>query len=562
MIEDLEIDGVAVAFVRRPGPLSAGLTFRVGQADESLANRGITHLVEHLALFSLGLTDYHSNGHTGSLFTNFHMHGSLVDVPDFFASVCTSLANLPLQRLETEKAILRTEESGQSLGPAGQLPLWRYGAQGYGLTSYPEWGLERLTGTAVSEWANSWFTRENAALWIVGEDIPDNLRLPLPAGARRAVPAPTSALPVTPAYFADGTGMVLLDTLVRRTSAATVFGVVLERELFRYLRQEGGYSYMANTSYEPRDAETAHLMAFADALPEKMDAVLGGFVDVLARVRLGQFDESVVVAAKARLRESFVHPDIDAMRVAGYSSDQLIGARNRPIEELREELEAVTAADIHAVAIEALGSALLQVPAERTAEWAGFTQAPLRSVGTLEGNRHNSLDDSDYYLTSGAQGVSVTGPDTAVSVRFNDCVGQLRWPDGKRLLVGRDGFNVTVEPTLWAIDEAALEHIDSQVDPWLVIPMPAREPTEIPQPDLHKSTLAKRLLGRSWPNRSLILLVLLSLLSVLWVGGAVAATIDALSDRGNGNGVGVILRWVITAMAVWPVIRMVRSRRP
>jgi hypothetical protein len=37
-----------------PGPLSAGLVFRVGQADETLAWSGITHMVEHLALFRHG----------------------------------------------------------------------------------------------------------------------------------------------------------------------------------------------------------------------------------------------------------------------------------------------------------------------------------------------------------------------------------------------------------------------------------------------------------------------------------------------------------------------------
>nr|WP_117212210.1 insulinase family protein [Allorhizocola rhizosphaerae] len=32
--------------------MAAGLVFRVGQADETLATHGISHLVEHLALRS------------------------------------------------------------------------------------------------------------------------------------------------------------------------------------------------------------------------------------------------------------------------------------------------------------------------------------------------------------------------------------------------------------------------------------------------------------------------------------------------------------------------------
>ncbi len=53
-LEETTIDGVYTLFAPLDVPETrAGLVFRVGQADESLAVRGLTHLVQHLALQEL-----------------------------------------------------------------------------------------------------------------------------------------------------------------------------------------------------------------------------------------------------------------------------------------------------------------------------------------------------------------------------------------------------------------------------------------------------------------------------------------------------------------------------
>ena len=140
-IQHAEIDGVPALFARHSGPMQAGLVFRVGVADETFGRAGITHLVEHLALHRHGLTDYHFNGATKAAFTHFHVQGNEQEVVAYLHSVCASLANLPMERLETEKEILRTEEAGRE---SSQIPLWRYGARGYGLASYPEFGVAQL----------------------------------------------------------------------------------------------------------------------------------------------------------------------------------------------------------------------------------------------------------------------------------------------------------------------------------------------------------------------------------------------------------------------------------
>ena len=206
-----EVDGIPTLFAYATGPMRAGLVFRVGVADETLARAGVTHLVEHLALYRQGLADYHFNGATKAAFTHFHVEGAEHEVVAYLQGVCASLVDLPMDRLETEKEILRTEESRRE---DPQLPLWRYGAQGYGLVSYPEWGVRNLRPDDVRHWAHTHFTQGNAVLWIAGDRMPAGLSLKLPEGGpRRPMPAVTSARPHTPAYFSDGRGAVLLDAV-------------------------------------------------------------------------------------------------------------------------------------------------------------------------------------------------------------------------------------------------------------------------------------------------------------------------------------------------------------
>ncbi|TVT53915.1 insulinase family protein [Amycolatopsis rhizosphaerae] len=273
MIEQIEIDGVQAVFVKRSGPTRAGLQFRVGRADERLSTSGITHMVEHLALHRFGLTEYHSNGLTSAVATQFFATGSDSEISTFLHGVCTGLADLPLDRLETERAILRTEGAARASGALDRLARIRYGAQGYGLTGYPEYGVGRISAEDVRSWAESWFTRQNAVLWIAGERVPAELDLPLPEGARRPAPEPRPVV-ASAGYIESGTGRVFVESVIRRGMAGRLLALLLERELFRSLRQEGGYSYTATASYSVWGRDSATLTALADALPEQQDAVL------------------------------------------------------------------------------------------------------------------------------------------------------------------------------------------------------------------------------------------------------------------------------------------------
>ncbi|SCL38323.1 Predicted Zn-dependent peptidase [Micromonospora rhizosphaerae] len=567
MIRQLDVDGVPTLLAPTSGPLRAGLTFRVGTADETLPRRGITHLLEHLALAPLGLADYHFNGATASTYTSFYMQGSEEDVAGFLTAVCRTIHDLPMGRLEVEKEILRTEWSSRGSAPVREIPFWRHGARDHGLISFAEFGLPTLTEHDLRQWAARWFTPENAVLWIAGDRVPAGLRLALPAGVRQPVPAASSALPTTPAYFANGSRAVVLDSVVRRRSTASVLADVLERELFRSLRQEDGLSYAIDTSYQPRGDGYATLRALADALPEKQDAVLGGFIDVLAKLRVGRIEQADLEAAVAKREDALASPEVDADRLPTCALNLLTGEPNLTVDELRAELNSVTLADLHQVVQEVTATALLMVPDGHTADWAGFTEAPTRSTHTVTGTAYQQRE-GDAELRVGVDGVSYLGPGGPHTVRYAECAAMLAWPDGARRLIGYDAISVHIEPTLFDLHPGAIHVIDQQVPADRRLPMPARPPEQIPQPyaaaNRRQSQQRPAPAKRSWWE---IPVMVLSGLATLGVGGisllltlSMFITDEADGDEGWLWGM-VVVCWLVTVVLALPIVLLRRRRR-
>ncbi|WP_371612722.1 M16 family metallopeptidase [Streptomyces clavifer] len=558
-IREAEVDGIRTVLAAGSGPVTAGLFFRVGVADETLATTGITHLVEHLALHRHGLSDLHYNGATSATYTLFHVTGTPAEVTTYLNGVCAALRDLPLERLETEREILRTESAGRSRGPNHQLPLWRYGAQGYGLGSYTEHGPWHLTADAVRDWARTRFTRDNAVLWITSDTVPEGLDLTLPSGPPHPLPAPVSILPVTPAYIRGDSGGVVVDGIVRRSSAATLFAEVLSRALFVDLRQKGGYSYVADADYSPRDNDFAAITAYADALPQKQDAVVGGLIDTLARLRAGSIEQSELDAARAKYLKQYDTPDLAAAQLPSYALNLLTGHRNLTPDEQRAELAAVTLDDLREVAREMHSSALLQVPG-RGADWAGFTEAPQWSpeAPPAPGTRHPSLEGDSTVLTVSPDAVTLTTPSGQVVVRYDACAALLVHPDGGHHLTGLDGFQIRVEPTLYkGLTPARTAVIGASVPPAAVIHMPPRAPDRIPRPD--GGGTPRRLRSEPVGPARKALIWLAGLATALWALIATVATSQEL-DAPEPDPATIAIIWLLIAAPLGAFLGLRRKR--
>jgi hypothetical protein len=492
------VDGVPVTFAGRPGPVSGGLLFRVGWSDEPLARAGITHLIEHLALYGRSDLSSHHNATTGEWITHFHAAGTEAEVVAALSGTCAALRELPIGRIETEKEILRTEAAGRSPGPRERHLLERYGARGPGLAGYGGFGLSAITAEDVRDWVGKWFVTGNAAAWIIGSAIPPNLDLRLPEGPRRPMPASSDLLPRTPAYFRGRPGGVLLDAVVPRSAAASLFAKVATRALFRALREQGGYSYTAQCEYEPIGPDSARITMYADALEDAQAAATGGLVDVLVALRGGSIEAKDLSAGQEAARVALDDPFLAAGMLPERAMNELIGGRHQDAAVMQRETDAVTIHDVAAVAQAVWDDALIQIP-EGALDWAGFTAVSGWSTAEITGRAFPSLDQGVPELVLGDEGVMLRHAGGRVTVRFEDCVAMEIWPDGARTLIGSDGFVVHMEPTLHeGLDVDTIAALDAAVESRKHLPRPARPSEQIPQPPPPPANRSGRSRRRAW----------------------------------------------------------------
>jgi hypothetical protein len=150
----------------------------------------------------------------------------------------------------------------------------------------------------------------------------------------------------------------------------------------------------------------------------------------------------------------------------------------------------VTVDDLRPIAATAAANALLMVPEGRTADWAGFVAAPTASTAAVVGTSYPMRNDSDQGLIIGADGVSLVSGRAVATVHFAQCAAMLAWPDGGRMLIGNDAIVVRLEPTVYAVDPAALRQVDEAMPGERVVRLLARDPDSIPKPPAPKTTPA------------------------------------------------------------------------
>jgi hypothetical protein len=209
--------GVPVFWREAPEPYAAALVFRVGRADEALAAAGITHLVEHLALPAQAMRpELDWNGWVGAVESGFWVSGEQTDALAFLQDVAARVGDLPFDRLEIEKNILRAEAANAPRGPVEVLAGIRFGAHGLGIVNWEEYGLYRLDERSVADWARRYFGAGNAAVWMTSAP-PRDFRLDLPDGPRMPPPASRPLDLPLPAFAKVGAGGVGISFLASRS---------------------------------------------------------------------------------------------------------------------------------------------------------------------------------------------------------------------------------------------------------------------------------------------------------------------------------------------------------
>lgn len=473
LIQRTEVDGVPLLWADAPGQPILALHFRVGRADERAAESGLTHLVEHLAMGTLGQPRYEHNAWVDTTRTVFYANASKVDVASFGRSISSALASLPTDRLEHERSILKREAAGQSPGISDSHLNFRFGMTGFGLSGQPEFGLGAVTAERVGEWARERFGRGNVMAFMTGAP-PADMRLELEDGARfpnpRPVPEPTVPLP---SHVTTPAGGVALGFILERTIGAGTFLALYHRMLRQRLRLERGLIYDVLADYQPLDATWGAALVGGECDPKHAQEVADIALDELTRLTTDDVDQAELDAETDDFRQSMEDPTQVAGLLDSMVRDELAGMPFRSAEDRLREQEAVTQEHIAGHAAQARRSLLMLADVEQ--HTSDIVPYPMSSTDTVTGREVKPLLSvlgfgPKVRLTIGPEGVSLRAKDGSLAtVRYEDCVVLELPKDDELVLWGRDLSRVYVPGAFWRGGEQVVAEIVAAVPPEIVV---------------------------------------------------------------------------------------------
>jgi len=472
-----QLGGVPFFAVEAAAPVYAGISFRVGRADETAASTGVTHLIEHLVMPPASYPDVECNGTVENLFTTVWASGSSSNVARFLREVLERANELPFERLEVERRILAAEQDTRSVGSIQQAIALRFGPVAHGLTGYLEYGVQRLTEDEIAAWTAERFTVGNAVIWATDPGL--ELDVTLPSGSRRPVPEPRliEYVEYPSVYESDAGGGVLLSMLVSRSYAFGIGRTVLERRLRDRLRYELGLSYDVSTDSMSLTGERTLAWVSADVSDVNLERWCEEALRVFDELAADGPTDAELESEKARARQD----DLDASpaRWAGWltwtAEQHLLDNPYESRDESSRAFEEVTREQV-AEALQEARSSLLLVGPEGTPVLPGFAEYPIYSTQRVSGRRHRpsgrrdrvrrSLRDVE--LISSPEGVTSARRDWAVTALYESTVLCMRAP-GARTLLTDDGFFLPIVADDWTHGDELLEEIDRAIPPELVV---------------------------------------------------------------------------------------------
>jgi predicted Zn-dependent peptidase len=479
-MEQTVVDGVPVFWAQGPAPMTATLAFGCGARDETFRTIGVTHLIEHLAMSTLPRLHHEHNASVDLEITQFYATGKPAQLVEFLERICRALSDLPLDRVDKEAGVL-TAEGSQVVHPtAGSLLARRFGTAGYGLAPWIGPGYDRIPAETVAAHAARFFSRGNAVLALTGPP-PEGLRLPLPEGSRpvhQAVAAVPADGPHWSAESVPSPGLAMTGPV--KSAAWDIGTQILRERLTTVARREKGLSYEVGTEWTETDA-TSERMIWVDAREgqeTEVATILWDTARQLANRGPGQDEIDHEVAGFAELVEDprTVEAEVDLR-----ARTELLGLRYYSGKEWLAQLAAVTPEQVAGVLTEGLRTALLVVPEDHTVELSDLDGAPVavggcvRTAAVPEGQtfrppllsrmRGGGARRARLVLT--ADGIALCDDDGDVHlIPFSEVVG-VEVQDGARIVFGRFGCVVPVDPDLFRGTEAAVAAIDANVDPAL-----------------------------------------------------------------------------------------------
>jgi zinc protease len=486
-----DLGGLPLFFEEGPEPAMASLVFRVGVCDEEPTQRGITHIVEHLALFSLGRPEHPYNGFVDLLQCTFFAHGTQQELEAFLSEVSNAIGDLPLDRLDAEKRVLQQEAAADAGDVVSQLLAHRFGNRGFGASNVQELGLRWLESEPIAQWARERFTRENAALWFHGPKPPGELPL---AHGERIAPPPAKPLEGLgfPAWVADGTGGIAVGAVIGREWASTVWLALARERLFERLRLNDGLVYEVWGDYAPLGRDSSHV-ALGTACPdEDAGRVTDTLLTTLEELRDSGPAEEELATLKRRMERSYTEdPEAERRDLDVAARNALLG---REFEDTKEELpllRLVSPDDVRAISDAALSNAVVRVPRDTPAprdNLAPLDRPPaeidaprFKQKGVLQGSTELSIGDAGIRWARDGEVVAIPADEVAAVIEGSG---------DEFVVIAIDGSWVEVKPDALRDGDGAAEAI-RRLSPAPMIPSDDQRPGRVKQ-------LASEKLKRRW----------------------------------------------------------------
>ena len=470
----LTVDGVPVFFIEADEPTVAGLIFRVGQADETAPTRGLTHLIEHLAVHAIGSVRYQHNATVDQAETTFMVRGDPSEVASYLRSICLTLGSLPVDRSALEARVLRTEAAGRNVGVPAAMSYLRYGYVGYGLVWLPEFFLSDPRPDALSAWATSRFNSGNCALWVVGK-MPQGLTLPLPAGSAYPLPPAREIRGLTlPAAAVGPSDTVAIDYISPRSPESTTLVRLLLDRFHRQVREAKGLTYLVAAWRQPLSTASAENTLWLSCLESEAGQVRAEVLAILTEMAgKGPTEQEMEEDLEAYIR-SGADPDSRVSHVVGAANYSISGMPRYTVRQFLDEQLAVTPAGCAAELGRALQTAILSAPGSVGGPPLGMNVYPITAApvsGTAFKRQGSKPWDKSETLVLGPEGISRVSPNgqQAVTVRWAECVGWVRDTDGTWHVLGADGFSVEFRPADWADAVTLCQWVERSISPELRI---------------------------------------------------------------------------------------------
>ncbi|MGZ4707429.1 MAG: hypothetical protein ACXWBN_01650 [Acidimicrobiales bacterium] len=454
-------------------PGEAWLLFRVGIADETLLTRGLTRLALQLARTGVRHHGVDLEVVVQGACSGYHLTGDPDDVAVAITALSRSIVMPPVDQLELARhdLIIRSSVVGPAEG--GLAASLHFGASGYGLLGFDDYGLSSLDADAVQTWMQRHLVGANAAMaWSC--EPPERWSIALPWGPPVPAPRPVPVAMPTPRYAQDDEVGEWAGLAVRVGEGLA--GAAAARMTVRRLREAAGTMLrerrtgvtprLVSASHPVLDGRTEVWLISCDGRPseQRSSQLLFDIAWQLADEGTTRRELRTVAAdVRAELNDGSSRP-----RRALHAAISHLLDNQQPPDHRQPDL----VADLHPEAvrgawIDALASAVWLVPRDEDAPEgtgpASDSLVPMPRKGTC----HAAVDPADPRTIVLGEFViaEVTGPDTGCVVPFRACEGLIDLDDGTSMVVGTNGDVIVIDPPAWSDGRSLWAELHERVPP-------------------------------------------------------------------------------------------------